>query len=204
MFRQSWNVINMMYRYICGSGTVHRRPWMDDSGGGGGPDGDGDVVHGTIRMNGTGTVETDHANDTSDTTGGEETMGNEDDAAYLCASCGCGSCTEGTVELPDGFTYHHIQCTGCSGVEYTLGRAQALIEYSWKHLFVFVDDWVLAWMMLPDPDEPSPGFEYGWMEFRLVAEDVIPGCRRGSPPDRRRPPPPCHPWSGAAPRGCSG
>ena len=82
-----------------------------------------------------------------------------DDTAYLCASCGCGSYTERTVELPDGFTYQYIQCTGCSRVEYTLGQAQALIEYSREHLFLFVEDWVLAWMALPDPDgcNPAPG-----------------------------------------------
>lgn len=60
-------------------------------------------------------------------------------------------CTHNTyerkeVELPDGFTYHYDQCPICGNVEYSIGQAQKLIDYAKTHIFMFVEDWILAWM----------------------------------------------------------
>lgn len=50
------------------------------------------------------------------------------------------------VELPDGFAYHYYQCPECGIVEYPLKQAQKLLDYSKSHIFMFVEDWILAWM----------------------------------------------------------
>lgn len=57
-----------------------------------------------------------------------------------------------SVVLPDGFAYNYYQCPRCFRVEYSLKQAQALIDYSRDHLFMFVEDWILAWMAVPDSD----------------------------------------------------
>jgi len=60
--------------------------------------------------------------------------------------CACKEHIKKTVELPDGFTYFYYLCTNCARVEYPLKQAQALMDYSRTHLFMFVEDWILAWM----------------------------------------------------------
>lgn len=73
-------------------------------------------------------------------------------------------CTHGTyerkdVELSDGFSYHYFQCPVCGMVEYPLRQAQKLLDYSKEHLFMFVEDWIIAWMAVKIGGEyaPTPG-----------------------------------------------
>lgn len=63
------------------------------------------------------------------------------------------------VELDNGFKYHYYQCADCGLVEYPLKQAQALLDYSKDHLFMFVEDWILAWMAVKVNDQvlPIPG-----------------------------------------------
>lgn len=60
------------------------------------------------------------------------------------------------VTLPDGFSYHYYQCPVCGIVEYPLGQAQRLLDYSKDHVFMFVEDWILAWMAVKVGGESVP------------------------------------------------
>ncbi len=63
------------------------------------------------------------------------------------------------VRIPNGISYHYYQCRRCGRVEYPLKQAQALLDYSEDHVFMFVEDWILAWMATKVADEyvPIPG-----------------------------------------------
>ena len=50
----------------------------------------------------------------------------------------------------DGFSYHYYQCPSCYRVEYPPCEAQKLLEYSEKHLFMYIDDWILLWLYVGD------------------------------------------------------
>ncbi|MDR3283307.1 MAG: hypothetical protein LBS92_06875 [Candidatus Methanoplasma sp.] len=65
-------------------------------------------------------------------------------------ACPCHEWTKEERELPDGFRYHYLQCNGCYRVEYPLAQAQRLMEYAKTHQFMFVSDWILAWMYVGD------------------------------------------------------
>ena len=73
--------------------------------------------------------------------------------------CGCEEHEKKTVTLPDGFSYYYYQCKKCSRVEYPLKQAQALMDYSRNHIFMFVEDWIIAWMAVKLNGEyiPIPG-----------------------------------------------
>lgn len=90
--------------------------------------------------------------------------------------CACESHEKKTVELPDGFTYYYYQCPKCSRVEYPLKQAQALIDYSKDHLFMFVEDWILAWMAVSDSDEyaPIPGITTIQKQMVIIIREFAP------------------------------
>lgn len=52
--------------------------------------------------------------------------------------------------LDDGFEYHYYQCSECARVEYPVCQAQRLFEYAETHQFMFIDDWILAWLYIAD------------------------------------------------------
>ncbi|WP_148305842.1 hypothetical protein [Candidatus Methanoplasma termitum] len=54
------------------------------------------------------------------------------------------------IKLPDGFSYFYYQCPRCSKVEYTPQEAQRLMDYARDHQFLFVSDWILAWLYVGD------------------------------------------------------
>ena len=60
-------------------------------------------------------------------------------------SCLCGMVRK-DVTLPDGFQYHYYQCSKCSRAEYTPEQVQRLMDHSAAHQFMFVSDWILAWL----------------------------------------------------------
>lgn len=90
--------------------------------------------------------------------------------------CTCESHEKKTVELPDGFTYYYYQCPKCSRVEYPLKQAQALINYSKDHLFMFVEDWILAWMAVSDSDvyAPIPGITTIQKQMVIIIREFAP------------------------------
>ena len=90
--------------------------------------------------------------------------------------CTCESHEKKTVKLPDGFTYYYYQCPKCSRVEYPLKQAQALIDYSKDHLFMFVEDWILAWMAVSDSDvyAPIPGITTIQKQMVIIIREFAP------------------------------
>lgn len=64
-------------------------------------------------------------------------------------SCHCDWIRKDVV-LPDGFQYFYYRCPKCSRTEYTLQQVQRLMDYSENHLFMFVSDWILAWLYVGD------------------------------------------------------
>ena len=91
-------------------------------------------------------------------------------------SCECESHEKKTVVLSDGFTYHYFQCPKCSRVEYPLKQAQALMDYSKNHLFMFVEDWILAWMVVSDTDSfaPIPGITMIQKQMVIIIREFAP------------------------------
>lgn len=53
-------------------------------------------------------------------------------------------------KLKDGFEYYYYQCSKCARVEYPVCQAQKLYEYAEEHQFMFIDDWILAWLYIGD------------------------------------------------------
>ncbi|MFA6718798.1 MAG: hypothetical protein WCS15_06940 [Prevotella sp.] len=47
--------------------------------------------------------------------------------------------------LNDGFSYYYYQ-DKTGHVEYPISQAQKLFEYSKEHQFMFISDWILAWL----------------------------------------------------------
>ncbi len=90
--------------------------------------------------------------------------------------CTCESHEKKTVILPDGFTYHYFQCPKCSRVEYPLKQAQALLDYSKDHLFMFVEDWILAWMAVSDTGSyaPIPGITTIQKQMVIIIREFAP------------------------------
>ena len=90
--------------------------------------------------------------------------------------CGCESYIKKSVTLPDGFTYYYFQCPKCSRVEYPLRQAQALIDYSKDHIFMFVEDWILAWMATSDTNEyaPIPGITMIQKQMVIIIREFAP------------------------------
>lgn len=70
-------------------------------------------------------------------------------------SCHC-EMVRKDVTLPDGFNYFYYQCERCSRAEYTPGQVQKLMDYAKDHQFMFVSDWILAWLYLGE-DAPISG-----------------------------------------------
>lgn len=91
-------------------------------------------------------------------------------------SCACELHEKKTVVLPDGFTYYYYQCPKCSRVEYPLKQAQALIDYSKDHLFMFVEDWILAWMAVSDSEAyaPIPGITTIQKQMVIIIREFAP------------------------------
>ncbi|MDR3205836.1 MAG: hypothetical protein LBT41_01890, partial [Candidatus Methanoplasma sp.] len=64
--------------------------------------------------------------------------------------CPCSEWIKEERELPDGFRYHYLQCKDCCRVEHPPAQAQRLMDYAKMHQFMFVSDWILAWMYVGD------------------------------------------------------
>lgn len=64
--------------------------------------------------------------------------------------CSCERMNRKEVVLDDGFRYEYFQCPNCSRVEYKPCEAQKLMDYAESHQFMFVDDWILAWLYVGD------------------------------------------------------
>ena len=60
-------------------------------------------------------------------------------------SCKC-KMLRNDVKLPDGFRYFYFRCSICGKVEYTPQELQHLMDYAKDHQFMFVSDWILAWL----------------------------------------------------------
>ena len=90
--------------------------------------------------------------------------------------CVCELHEKKIVNLPDGFTYFYYQCPKCSRVEYPLKQAQALIDYSKDHIFMFVEDWILAWMATSDFDvyAPIPGITTIQKQMVIIINEFAP------------------------------
>jgi len=54
------------------------------------------------------------------------------------------------VRLDDGFQYHYDQCELCGKVMFEPSQVQKLIDYSNDHQFMFLSDWILAWLYSGD------------------------------------------------------
>lgn len=91
-------------------------------------------------------------------------------------TCNCDAHEKKTVQLPDGFTYFYYQCPNCARVEYPLIQAQSLMDYSKSHLFMFVEDWILAWMAVSDGDEyaPVPGITMIQKQMVIIINEFAP------------------------------
>lgn len=50
------------------------------------------------------------------------------------------------VILDDGFQYHYDQCESCGKVMFEPSQVQKLIDYSSENQFMFLHDWILAWL----------------------------------------------------------
>lgn len=90
--------------------------------------------------------------------------------------CACKEHIKRTVELSDGFTYFYYQCPNCARVEYPLKQAQALMDYSRTHLFMFVEDWILAWMAVSDDGTyaPIPGITMIQKQMVVIIREFAP------------------------------
>ncbi len=91
-------------------------------------------------------------------------------------SCTCISHDKKIVILPDGFTYYYYQCPKCSRVEYPLKQAQALLDYAKNHIFMFVEDWILAWMATSDSEiyTPIPGITMIQKQMVIIIREFVP------------------------------
>lgn len=80
------------------------------------------------------------------------------------------------VVLPDGFRYHYDQCPECGLVEYPPKQAQSLLEYSESHIFMFVEDWLVAWMSVRLNGEyvPIPGITAVQKQMFLLIKEFAP------------------------------
>lgn len=92
-----------------------------------------------------------------------------------------GQCVHSTyvrkdVRLPDGFEYHYFQCSDCGIVEYPPVQAQKLLDYSKEHLFMFVEDWILAWMSARVGGEvvPVPGITVMQKQLFIITYEFAP------------------------------
>ncbi len=82
--------------------------------------------------------------------------------------CECPIHEKKTVQLPDGFTYFYYQCPDCARIEYPPEQAQALLDYSKEHIFMFIEDWVLVWMTI------SEGTEHvSTLDDNMIKEAVV-------------------------------
>jgi 8-oxo-dGTP pyrophosphatase MutT (NUDIX family) len=61
-------------------------------------------------------------------------------------------------------------------VEYPLKQAQALMDYSRNHLFMFVEDWILAWMAVSDDGTyaPIPGITMIQKQMVVIIREFAP------------------------------
>ena len=90
--------------------------------------------------------------------------------------CACKEHIKKTVELSDGVTYFYYQCPNCARVEYPLKQAQALMDYSRTNLFMFVEDWILAWMAVSDDGTyaPIPGITMIQKQMVVIIREFAP------------------------------
>jgi len=70
-------------------------------------------------------------------------------------SCNCRMVSK-EVTIADGFRYSYYRCEKCSRSEYTPEQVQKLLDYAKDHQFVFVSDWILAWLYIGN-DAPVSG-----------------------------------------------
>lgn len=70
-------------------------------------------------------------------------------------SCRCKMVSKEVV-LGDGFRYSYYQCEKCSRAEYNPEQVQKLMDYAESHQFMFVSDWILAWLYVGN-DAPVSG-----------------------------------------------
>lgn len=75
--------------------------------------------------------------------------------------------------LDDGFEYHYYQCSKCSRVEYPVCQAQRLVEYAENHRFMFIDDWILAWLCAGD-GAPVLGITKLQKELFIIFKEFAP------------------------------
>lgn len=62
-----------------------------------------------------------------------------------CPRCKLRYKKEGFV-FQDGFRYCCKRCPECGYTKYPTGEMQKLHSYAQTHLFMFIEDWILAWM----------------------------------------------------------
>ena len=81
--------------------------------------------------------------------------------------------------LPDGFTYRCHRCPVCGRTEYSIGEAQKLIDYSKAHIFMHVEDWIVAWLAVRIHGRYVPmwGIEDLQEQMYLVTVFFAPGQR---------------------------
>lgn len=82
-------------------------------------------------------------------------------------------CTHDTFEkidavLPDGFSYCYYQCPLCGTVEYPLKQAQKLLDYSKEHIFMFVEDWIIAWIAIGADSGQAPASEIATVQKQML------------------------------------
>ncbi len=82
-------------------------------------------------------------------------------------------CTHNAFEkidavLPDGFSYFYYQCPVCGTVEYPLKQAQKLLDYSKEHIFMFVEDWIIAWIAVGAVDGHAPALEIATVQKHML------------------------------------
>lgn len=70
--------------------------------------------------------------------------------------------------LPDGFSYFYYQCPVCGTVEYPLKQAQKLLDYSKEHVFMFVEDWIIAWIAVGVVDGHAPALEIATVQKQML------------------------------------
>jgi len=70
-------------------------------------------------------------------------------------ACRCNMVRKNVI-LDDGFQYCYYQCSNCSRSEYDPGQVQKLINYAKNNRYMFISDWILAWLYIGD-DAPVSG-----------------------------------------------
>lgn len=87
--------------------------------------------------------------------------------------CSCTKMIREDRVLDDGFSYHYFQCEKCGRVDYPICQAQKLMDYADSHLFMFIDDWILAWMFVGD-GAPILGIVKLQKELFIILKEFAP------------------------------